>query len=133
MKVYIAGSYAAKEKLKQHANDVMSLGHIVLSNWLYWEPPKDMPPKMLDSVIAAMDSDGVKAADVVIVDTTITSTKGGFHVELGMAIGYNQAARDGHLKQIWVVALDTLPNGFYSHYYVECQTWTNVIAQLRDL
>jgi len=95
MKVYVAGSWDARQTCREIANHVASKGHVVLSNWLYWEPPEDVlaNSKKLNMLIKKMDCDGVRNADAIIVFTEVPSTKHGFYFETGMAEGWNALVR----------------------------------------
>lgn len=81
MKVYIAGSWYDRENLRSVAGTLRFYGHVVTSRWL------DVDENCGKYESARMDKEDVERADVVIVFMDVPSSKGGYHVETGMAIG----------------------------------------------
>lgn len=81
MKVYIAGSWHNREALKSIRNTLRFYGHFVTSRWLDVDENTDAYES------AIMDKADIEAADVVAVFMDVPSSKGGLHVEFGMAIG----------------------------------------------
>lgn len=87
MKVYIAASFAARERLRPIRDQLWKLGHEVVSSWLDETVlPKGMTEEEFFTQLAVKDLAEVKAADAVIQDTITDSTTGGSHVEFGMAL-----------------------------------------------
>lgn len=90
-KIYIAGSFAARPRIKNEAKYLIDSGHIVLSRW-YNED--DQIEKIWDGqfggrvaeAMAMGDAYDIMEADVVIVDSLEKSTSGGRDTELGMAV-----------------------------------------------
>lgn len=103
MNIYIAGCYEDRDRLKQLANTLAMHGYNIVSDWLYVDDkerlPKasDMPRTALtppisvkqikaSGTIARIDLDDVEIADIFILDTRSTNTRGGREVELGYAL-----------------------------------------------
>lgn len=106
-KVYLAGSFANRDELRKRANDLMSAGFMVTSNWLYWEPDPTMLQSEIEELIGLMDCKCLQEADIVIICTDVPSTKGGFNVELGLALGL--------CKHVYIFGnRTTWPNGFFN-------------------
>lgn len=124
-KVYVGASFDAKEQAKEIAQHVMSKGCVVTSSWLFFENYEGMTGEELNKCIKSMDVAGVVEADELILFTDVPSTKGGFHTELGIALGWNAAsevefnatATDGPLflppKRIVTVGENPAPSGFF--------------------
>lgn len=90
MKVYIAGKYTAKERLKIEAEKLRDQGFSVTSTWLEEE---DDPSIQLKDVtferqqdIATRDLMQIRDSDVLILDTLDDNPRGGREVEFGSAL-----------------------------------------------
>lgn len=101
--VYIAGSWKNKEFIRRRAEELIRLGISVTSRWLTSE---EANPNSDSSVMcmyhAHMDLEDVLRADLFVVDTSVSSTTGGYHVELGYAIGLGKSIYIvGHRENIF--------------------------------
>ena len=91
MKIYIGGSFAARQRIQNEAKYLIDSGHVVLSRW-YNED--DAIEKIWDQnfggraaeAMAMGDAYDILEADIVIIDTIEKSTSGGRDTELGMAL-----------------------------------------------
>lgn len=85
MRVYIAGSFAQRERLAAVAGQIEFAGHEVTSTWLH-EPKFE---ELTDWVMRACANNSfldLERADALLLFTDVPSTTGGFHAELGMAL-----------------------------------------------
>lgn len=89
VKVYLSGSFAARDVIAERADDLRHLGVTVTSSWLE-EPPITHDDPAYDAWLkrarANEDVEDVRRSDMVVVFTEWPSTSGGLHVETGMAI-----------------------------------------------
>lgn len=89
MRIYIAGTFTAQERLAVEAEELKAAGHKVTSTWLH-EPPK--PAGMHHEVwmrdTAAKDLVEIEESDTLILDLFGESTTGGRYVEWGAAYAY---------------------------------------------
>lgn len=98
MKVYIAASFASRERLRPYADALWKMGYEVVSSWL---DEVSKPPFMMDDEfnkkLALKDLCELSSADIVIVDTIQRSSTGGSDTEYGFGMG------QFHRKSVWVV------------------------------
>lgn len=114
---YLAARYSRREELLGYKADLEEVGHLVSARWLlgdhHYEPAEldayedapSMPPLDLMRRFADDDLDDLIAADTVVAFTEeprTTGTRGGRHVELGIALGLRIAAR----STAWIGALE---------------------------
>jgi hypothetical protein len=93
--VYVAARFDTRERLLREVVEPLHLaGHEVTSRWL--SADSDTPVLNADDLAANLTAgvvpgteclDDIKRADVVAVFTDAPSTTGGYHVELGYALG----------------------------------------------
>lgn len=117
MKIYLAGRYSRRLELCGYREELQKLGLAVTSRWLngehqlsrdglklgaigeeYVEAGNDQEAAALRQFFAKEDMEDVRAADLVIAFTEAPraeASRGGRHVELGMAIAWG--------KTIWIV------------------------------
>lgn len=130
MKIYLASRYSRREELCGYRDQLVELGHTITSRWLNGShqisdegaPIGDHGEALVEgddgstSARAAQLREGFARediADVVESDALIAFTepprsdkgRGGRHVELGVALGWNclAARHDLRLKQIFIV------------------------------
>ena len=85
MYIYIAGSWGARGRLRQTAEQLKAAGHTVTADWLYAEEPEGTwADAGLD--IAQRDLTAIDRSSLVLVDLKQPSTSGGYHVEMGYAL-----------------------------------------------
>ena len=97
MKIYLAGMYSWKNKIRAHAEQLEKLGFTITSTWL--DERKD-PKTQLDDVSdrflrehAQIDWKDLRHADVVIIFTVqpdAPTVRGGRHVETGLALAWEK-------------------------------------------
>lgn len=130
MKIYLASRYSRHPEMRAVRDDLKAIGHEVTSRWIEGDH------EMLEGVstqahdlerirYAEEDSDDLRAADCVIAFTEeprTTATRGGRHVEFGMALALG--------KQI--IAVGYRENVFYCLPDVEFYpSWQEALAELR--
>lgn len=96
MKIYIAASANAQERLRPIRDSVCALGHVCLSHWLDekdWVQPQDFRSMS----VALKDLSCVSAAELVVLDTIDVSTTGGANVEFGISLAHFSP------KEVWRV------------------------------
>lgn len=91
-KIYLAASYIEKARMKGVRDFLVEQGYVVTSRWI------DSPDTGLDSDMIAGQPEQAAAraqhdlsdlliSDIIVVFTQTPSTTGGYHVELGLAMG----------------------------------------------
>lgn len=86
MKVFIAASYAAIKDAREVAVQLEMRGHEVTSSWLN-EPFDHFEEDWQKMACATIDFHDVERSDAFVVLTEVPSSSGGFHTEIGMALG----------------------------------------------
>ena len=101
MKIYLAARYSRREELCGYRSQLEALGHTVTSRWLNGNHQVDDQGLSVEAKraererFAIEDRDDVLAANVLIAFTEIprsSNSRGGRHVELGIAIGTQRMA-----------------------------------------
>ena len=102
-KIYLAGRYSLRSELKAVADGLRLEGHVVTSRWLEGgheltpeqmaveEASDSMPPSA--QVFALEDREDVRDCNTLVAFTEAPGarySRGGRHVELGMAIGWGK-------------------------------------------
>lgn len=91
MKAYIASSYRRMGEMHKHAQKITDAGHTVTSRWVYGGTEG-----VSQEQGAIMDFEDVVKSDMLIVFTEDPlecphdKHSGGYHVETGMALGFNK-------------------------------------------
>ena len=121
MKIYIAGYFNTKDRLLSVRDDIVRMGHVVVSTWLDEAPvPEPEYDKWLS--YAVRDYDEIASCDLLICDTFDVTERGGREVELGYALG--------RMKSVWVVG----PKRNVFHYSVRnFETWPKVLLELSSM
>lgn len=87
MKIYVSGSYAEKQRLREESGSLILMGHEVTSSWLQEATkPDQLTEKQWEVRLAKKDVAEVFASDCIILDLTNNSTTGGRYVEWGVAV-----------------------------------------------
>lgn len=86
MKIYIAGKYEARERLRSIRAILQERGHEVISSWLDETAPKGEVTDEYKASVAIRDFREILNADLFILDTLDESNTGGREVELGWAL-----------------------------------------------
>jgi hypothetical protein len=127
--LYLAAQFERQQEIKAYAEQLAKLGYTITSSWLHEEASDALIP--LDSEKAARyaqnDIDDVKAAEGMVAFTPLGHSRGGMHVEFGMAIAWDKElivvgpkpTLFHHMRRVrsfatWPEALKFLSNG-YSH------------------
>lgn len=106
MKVYIAATFESLTRLRPVRDALQQLGHVVVSSWLDEEPA----PVTAESIqgkeafdYALRDTQEVRKADTMILDTLDVNDRGGSQVEWGyaLALGYRKMIRVGPVRNIF--------------------------------
>lgn len=88
MKIYIAASFASRERLRPMRDKLWAMGHEVVSTWLdEVAQPENLTKDEFYKKLAIKDLAELKSANLAIVDILDPSTSGGRDVELGFALG----------------------------------------------
>ena len=124
MKVYVAGKYEARDRLRAEAEKLKALGNEIVSTWLYGdEPVADGSWASLiggeAAVVANRDLDEIDACQVLILDTIDESNTGGREVEYGFALGRGKV----------VTRVGPKRNGFH-HLFEGVETWEELLSAL---
>lgn len=93
-RIYIAASFAARERLRPVRDKLFALGYDVTSSWLdEVARPEGMDQATFDRKLAIKDLVEAGSADILIQDTLTESTTGGSHTEWGIGLGRFQRQR----------------------------------------
>ena len=86
MKIYIAGRFDDKLRLRLHGTQLTSFGHTIVSSWLNESvKPLDIPTEAFLRGIAVTDVVEVKTAECFILDTAYSvGERGGRENEFGL-------------------------------------------------
>lgn len=96
MKIYIAARFSKRPEANQLARELIALGHIITSRWVKPDCdhvlPTGLSQQAADSErqrFAQEDYDDVAACDmlVALMEEPRSNSRGGRHVEFGIAIG----------------------------------------------
>lgn len=133
MRIYLASRYSRREELVQYRADLERLGHAVTSRWLNGEHQIDDRGLSVEAKreertrFASEDFDDVTASDLVISFTEVprstTNSRGGRHVEHGIALGRGLS--------VWIVG--PRENVFHCLPCVRVfESWAGVLAVLQS-
>lgn len=126
MKIYTAGSFVSRDRLRPIRDRLWAMGHEVTSTWLdEVAKPENMTQDEFYKKLAMKDVAELLSADMVIVDLIDPSSSGGRDTELGLALGSfakKQVYLVGTLKSVfhqladknypsWEQLLNEFPNG----------------------
>lgn len=96
MKIYLAGTFTTREKIRPIADALWRQGHEITSSWLNEvSKPLRMDQGTFWKKLAIKDLTEIKSSDLVVV--FVDGISGGKNVELGYALGQHQS------KEIWTV------------------------------
>jgi hypothetical protein len=123
MKVYIAGQFESRKRLRPYADKMWDLGHEVVSSWLNEvQKPEHMSHAEFMKKLAIKDIAEIQAADLLVLDTIKMSTRGGASTEFGLALHAFQA------KLVWIVG----PQRSVFHYLADktFKNWAQALSFL---
>lgn len=87
MKIYTAATFSEQQRIRHHKEQLIQLGHAVLSTWLEEQVrPDGMSEEQFERKMAIKDLQEVAAADCVILDVANPSKTGGKMIETGFAL-----------------------------------------------
>ncbi len=121
IKCYIGSSMANAERIRHQNEVVRALGYDVVSTSAV-EPP-DRPAM----VAAAQDTKELMLSEVVVIDTTVPSSSGGLHSEIGLALASGKT----------LVIVGPQSNVFpllaqrRSETWEQCEAWLRVYGEIR--
>lgn len=93
-RIYIAASFAARERLRPVRDRLFAMGYDVTSSWLdEVAQPEGMDKDTFDRKLAIKDLVEAGSADILIQDTLTESTTGGSHTEWGIGLARFQRQR----------------------------------------
>ena len=109
MKIYTAATFSQQQRIRQNKEQLLKLGHSVLSTWLEEQiKPEGMTEEQFGKKMANKDLREIQAADCFILDLEAPSTTMGKMVEFGFALANH--------KLVYVVA----PNGTLTKGHIFC-------------
>lgn len=86
MKVYLAACFEQQEEVRSKAVDLQSMGIECTSRWRFEVDPPGGSTEEFKNRCASYDLEDIRRADVFLLLTNKTSTRGGKHVETGYAL-----------------------------------------------
>ena len=125
MKIYLAASFAARQRVRPIRDRLWEMGHDVVSTWLDESVPlPGMSRATFERKLGLKDMVESASADLVIADFLTPSTTGGTHTEYGMALGRFQR------QMVWLVG----PRQGVFHYLADehFDDWTTCLRRLKD-
>lgn len=125
-RIYIAGQFESRKRIRNHAHVLWSQGYNIVSTWLNEvSRPPGMSHEEFMRKLAMKDVAEVQSTDLFIQDTFKMSYRGGAATEFGLALRAYQS------KIIWVVG----PLRSVFHYLTDrhFDTWEAAIKELKKL
>lgn len=128
MKIYVAGSFAGRDRIRQEAEALKVFPNVKLTS--KWYDPEFFVEKAWDEkmdgdvarTMAMVDIESILPADLVIIDTFDKSTTGGMDTELGIALMLSRQ------KHLFVAIIGPINNIFQNLADYHFDTW----AEFRD-
>ena len=97
MKVYLAARYSRREEMLGYAGELERLGHTVTARWVFGQAGAAHPDRIsahaYERAVSVEDVKDVEEADCTICfseQPRSTNTRGGRHVEFGMAVAWGR-------------------------------------------
>ena len=126
MKIYIASFFDTRSRIRPYADKLWAKGHEVVSTWLNEVARAEgMTTEEFWKKLAVKDLAEVNAADLLILDTTDVTPRGGREVELGFALGRFQS------KSVYMVG--PVRNIFHTLVDRRFDSWDGLVAALPDV
>jgi hypothetical protein len=126
-KAYVAASFAAKADAAAAAKRVEDIGFVCTSRWIVESPEVGViegNDEERKRYFCDMDVSDVLAANILIVLTNVPSTSGGWHTEVGIAIG----------RMMPIILVGQRRNVFHYHPLVTVvDTVDEAIAALKEI
>lgn len=130
-RIYIAGRYEARDRLRGERNrmNVLGAGRVV-GTWLDEEPAQEsLTPQQAYDYAVRDRKELACDADLLILDTFDDDDRGGREVEYGIALGYTLAAKDHERIETWVVGPK---RNIFHELAPHFETWDQVLDALMD-
>lgn len=127
MKIYVSGTFTARNRLRPMADALRELGHEITGDWLY-EParPAQLNEAEWNHTLAEKDIAQVYAADCIILDLDGESTTGGRYVEWGIA------CYPSSMRRRYIVGGVGKTHGVFDHMaHRRFDTWDDLLAYFR--
>jgi nucleoside 2-deoxyribosyltransferase len=86
MRVYLAGSWNHRLECRLGRTALQGIGIEVVARWLDTEHNETVPREEQALMEALYDLEDIDGADAIVVDNTVASSSGGFHLETGYAL-----------------------------------------------
>lgn len=125
-RIYIAGQFESRLRLRPHADKIWNMGYEIVSSWLNeTSRPAGMTNPEFMRKLAMKDIAEIQSGDLLIQDTFQMSYRGGAATEFGVALRAFQS------KLLWVVG----PYRSVFHYLADRQfdTWEKCIKTLKGM
>jgi len=123
VRIYVAGTFGDRSKLKKIVKRIRATGHEVSSSWMYeGKRPEGQTHEHWFQQLALKDLAEVRKANLLILDTRTRSPRGGKNVEFGAALV--------EYKFVWVVG--PVRNVFETLADEHFPTWAAAIARLKE-
>jgi len=122
-KVYLGSSMANMARVRDLNEQLRELGLDVVSTWAA------EPPDRIARVAAIADARELLSADMVVIDTTVPSSTGGWHSEIGLALASGKTlAIVGPCTNIFA---ELATQKFYD--WEECFAWLRLVVQVEKV
>ena len=87
MRIYTAATFTEQQRIRQHKEQLIQLGHTVVSSWLEEQVhPDGMSEEIFERKMAMKDLQEVASADCLILDVENPSRTAGKMIETGFAL-----------------------------------------------
>lgn len=125
MRIYIAASWKDRPTMRKLRSLLVADGHTVTSTWLDWPEDNHGLSGWDSHQKSAMDDlSDIESANLVLISTRVPSSRGGFHTELGYALGLGKM----------VAIIGPRPSNFFYHPAImEFEDWPSVLVALKGL
>lgn len=125
MKVYLAGFFDTRARLRPIRDSIWKLGHEVVSTWLdEVAVPETMDQETWYKKLAFRDLAEIRSADMLLLDTLDETPRGGREVEFGFALGRFQGI------EIWVIG--PVRNVFHRLADRHFEAWEDALVALSE-
>lgn len=89
MKIYTAATFSEQQRIRQHKERLIQLGHSVVATWLEEQlKPDGMTEAQFERKMAMKDLQEVMAADCLVLD--VNEKSGGKMIETGFALAHHK-------------------------------------------
>jgi hypothetical protein len=121
LKIYTAATFSEQQRIRQHKERLIQMGHSVVSTWLEEQVrPDGMNEEQFERKMAMKDLQEVAAADCLILDVENPSRTAGKMIETGFALAKH--------KLIYVVGKPPLHSIFLSLADAQFNSWEELFS-----